>query len=121
VILVDSSVWIDHLRRHNATLARMLDSGWVLGHPFVVGELAMGQLRHRKSILATLQNLRQATVASEMEVLHFIDRETLYGRGIGYVDAHLLASVRLMAGGSLWTRDRRLQGVAAGLGVSAVL
>ena len=121
MILVDSSVWIDHLRRHNATLARMLDSGWVLGHPFVVGELAMGQLRHRKSILATLQNLPQATVASEMEVLHFIDQETLYGRGIGYVDAHLLASVRLMAGGSLWTRDRRLQGVAAGLGVSAVL
>lgn len=119
--LVDSSVWVDHLRSSNATLARMLENGSVLGHPFVVGELALGHLRHRELILATLQNLPQAPVARETEVLHFIERQALYGRGIGYVDAHLLASVRLTVAGSLWTRDRRLQAVAAGLGMSAVL
>jgi len=123
VILVDSSVWVDHLRKGDATLARMLDHERVLAHPFVVGELALGSLslRQRESILAALQDLPQATVASETEVRRFIDREALYGRGIGYVDAHLLASARLTLGGSLWTRDRRLHAVASQLGLATAL
>jgi predicted nucleic acid-binding protein len=121
VILVDSSVWVDHLRSGDATLARLLDDGRVIAHPFVVGELALGSLRQRELILTALQNLPQAVVASDIEVLRFIDQQALYGLGIGYVDAHLLASVRLTAGGSLWTRDKRLQSVADRLGVAAVL
>jgi predicted nucleic acid-binding protein len=121
VILVDSSVWVDHLRSRDATLARLLDDGRVIAHPFVVGELALGSLRQRKSILTAMQALPQAVVASDTEVLRFIDQQALYGLGICYVDAHLLASVRLTAGGSLWTRDKRLQAVADRLGVTAVL
>jgi predicted nucleic acid-binding protein len=121
VILVDSSVWIDHLRSGNATLARMLDTGRVLAHPFVIGELALGNLRQRDFILAALRDLPQAVVASETEVLHFIIQQALYGRGIGYVDAHLLASTRLTSDGSLWTQDKRLRAVADWLGLAAVL
>jgi predicted nucleic acid-binding protein len=121
VILVDSSVWVDHLRSGDATLARLLNDGRVIAHPFVVGELALGSLRQRELILTALQDLPQAVVASDIEVLRFINQQALYGLGIGYVDAHLLASVRLTAGGSLWTRDRRLQSVADRLGVAAVL
>jgi predicted nucleic acid-binding protein len=121
VILVDSSVWVDHLRSGDTTLARLLDDGRVIAHPFVVGELALGSLRQRELILTALQDLPQAVVASDIEVLRFINQQALYGLGIGYVDAHLLASVRLTAGGSLWTRDKRLQSVADRLGVAAVL
>jgi len=121
VILVDSSVWVDHLRSGDATLARLLDDGRVIAHPFVVGELALGSLRQRELILTALQDLPQAVVASDIEVLRFINQQALYGLGIGYVDAHLLASARLTAGGSLWTRDKRLQAVADQLGVAAVL
>jgi predicted nucleic acid-binding protein len=121
VILVDSSIWVDHLRIGNAKLARMLDDGRVISHPFVVGELALGSLRRRESILSSLQELPQAVVASDAEVLRFINQQALHGLGIGYVDAHLLASVRLTAGGSLWTRDKRLQAVADRLGVAAAL
>ena len=120
MILVDSSVWVDHLRNGNTTLARMLDNGRVLAHPFVTGELALGNLRQRELILAALQDLPQAVVAGETEVLGFIDRQGLYGCGIGYVDAHLLASARLTSGGSLWTRDKRLHAVADRLGLAAV-
>jgi len=119
VILVDSSVWIDHLRSGNAILTRMLEGGRVLAHPFVVGELALGSLKQRDVILTALQNLPQAVVASEIEVLGFINRQALYGLGIGYVDAHLLASARLTSGGSLWTRDKRLHAVADRLGLAA--
>jgi len=121
VILVDSSIWVDHLRSSDALLASMLDNGRVISHPFVVGELALGSLRRRELILTSLQALPQAVVASDAEVLRFINQQALYGLGIGYVDAHLLASVRLTAGGSLWTRDKRLQAVADRLGVAAVL
>jgi predicted nucleic acid-binding protein len=99
----------------------MLDSERVLAHPFVTGELALGNLRQRESILAYLQNLPQATVARDTEVLRFISQEALYGYGIGYVDAHLLASVRLTAGGSLWTRDKRLHAIAGRFGLAAAL
>jgi predicted nucleic acid-binding protein len=119
VILVDTSVWIDHLRSADDVLAHLLDVGQVLMHPFIVGELALGSLHQRDLILQTLQDLQQADVATEQEVLHFIARHALFGRGIGYVDAHLLASVKLTAGISLWTRDKRLLAVAEQLGMAA--
>jgi predicted nucleic acid-binding protein len=119
VILVDSSVWVDHLRRGDAALTGLLENGGVLGHPFVTGELALGSLKKRAVILADLQALPQAVIAHNEEVLRFIDQHKLYGLGIGYIDAHLLTSMRLTAGASLWTRDRRLHAVAERLGLAS--
>jgi hypothetical protein len=99
----------------------LLNGGEVLGHPFVTGELALGNLRRRDPFVTDLQDLPQAIVASDEDVLHLIDRQALFGRGIGYVDAHLLAAARLTTGSKLWTRDRRLQAVAAQLGLAATL
>ena len=121
MILVDTSVWIEHLRLAGAILSELLGDGEVLVHPFVLGELALGSLRQRDVFLSDLRDLPQAIVASDGEVLSLIDRRTLFGRGIGYVDAHLLAAARLTAGSKLWTHDRRLQAVAAQLDLAAVL
>lgn len=121
MILADTSVWIDHLRARDETLARLLGDGMILSHPFVCGEIALGNLRQREAVLDLLANLPQVEVATNAEVLDFIDRHALFGRGIGYVDAHLLAAVRLSAGATLWTRDRRLHGVADALGLTAAL
>ena len=88
----------------------------VLIHPFVIGELALGTMRQRTIILGTLQDLPPADPATDDEVLHFIDRNGLHGSGIGYVDAHLLAAIRLTPGTALWTRDRRLAAVAEKFG-----
>ena len=112
MILVDTSVWVDHLRSGDAQLAEFLERGVVLGHPFVIGEIACGSLSDRGAILALLQHLPMATVAEPAEVLDFIGRHKLHGKGIGYVDAHLLASTALTGGAKLWTRDRRLHAVA---------
>jgi predicted nucleic acid-binding protein len=121
MILVDTSIWVDHLRRGDERLISLLDAGEVLGHPFVMGELALGNLRNRDAILSDLRDLPQVVLAEHQDVLELIDREALFGRGIGYVDAHLLAAARLTAGSRLWTRDRRLQAVAAQLGLAAAL
>jgi predicted nucleic acid-binding protein len=121
VILVDTSIWVDHLRAGDMTLASLLDTGRALAHPFVIGELALGNLRQRDLVLGMLQDLPQARAATDQEVLHFIDQHTLFGRGIGHVDAHLLAAVRLTAGASLWTRDKRLLGIADQMGLAASL
>jgi hypothetical protein len=112
VILVDTSVWIDHLRRGEPRLVVVLDAGEVLLHPFVLGELACGNLARRNEVLALLRDLPQAPVATDDEALDFIDRRQLMGRGIGYVDVHLLASVFLVGAARLWTRDKRLSIVA---------
>jgi predicted nucleic acid-binding protein len=117
VILVDTSVWVHHLRATDKTLMSLLDIGQVLVHPFVIGELALGNLKQRDLLLGALQDLPQASIAANEEVLQFIDRHALYGIGIGYIDAHLLASVRLTAGAALWTRDKRLQATADKLGL----
>jgi predicted nucleic acid-binding protein len=117
MMLVDTSVWIDHLRRKDAELVAMLSEGQVLVHPWVVGELACGNLQDRKLVLGLLQSLPLAPVASAGEVLFFIEQHALMGRGIGYVDVHLLAAARL-AGTRLWTRDRRLVVVADELGMA---
>jgi predicted nucleic acid-binding protein len=87
----------------------------VLAHPFVIGELALGNLRQRDIVLRALSDLSTASVATDTEVLHFIDQHALFGRGIGYVDAHLLAAVQLTPGARLWTNDRRLHAVAVQL------
>jgi predicted nucleic acid-binding protein len=121
VILVDTSVWVEHLHVGNEDLAALLNGAEVLGHPFVMGELALGNLRPRNPFLSDLRDLPQAIVAENDEVLRLIDRHALFGRGIGYVDAHLLAATRLTVGGKLWTRDRRLHAVAARLGLAAAL
>lgn len=115
MILVDTSVWIDHLRHGDSGLAAELEAGGVLVHPFIVGELACGTLINRSEVLALLQALPQAMVAGDQEVLAFIESRNLMGRGVGYVDAHLLASVVLDGTAKLWTRDRRLAAVAADL------
>jgi hypothetical protein len=115
VILVDTSIWADHLRAGDAGLAGLLNAGSVLGHPFVVGELALGHLRRRQAVLGLLSSLPQAVIASDAEVLHFVDANALHGRGVGYIDAHLLAATRLTAGARLWTRDKRLQGATMAL------
>lgn len=116
MILVDTSVWVDHLRRGDVGLVDLLERSAVVMHPFVVGELACGNLRDRGSILELLQDLPAAAVASPGEVLTFIERHGLHGRGIGYVDVHLLASVALMPGARLWTRDAKLRKTADLLG-----
>lgn len=121
MILVDSSIWIDHLRSNDAVLADLLNRGLILSHPFVIGELALGSLRQRSRIIAALRDLPMATVANDAEVLEFIQRQPLHGRGIGYIDAHLLASARLTPSTKLWTRDRRLQQVASELALAAAL
>ncbi len=118
MILVDTSIWVDHLRAGNAALAALLDAGRVLTHPFVIGELALGVLRQRKAVLTALLDLPSSIVATDAEVLGFSDRHALFGRGVGYVDVHLLASARLTGGAELWTSDRRLRDVADALGVA---
>ena len=114
MILIDTSVWVDHLRSNDAALVRALEAGIVVTHPFVVGELACGNLRNRGEVLRLLQDLPAAPEAANAEVLAFIEARSLMGRGIGYVDVHLLASAAL-GDHLLWTRDTRLAGVAGGL------
>jgi predicted nucleic acid-binding protein len=108
LILVDTSVWVDHLRAGDAQLAELLERGAVLMHPYVLGEIACGTLKDRALILELLQDLPAAVTADAHEVMQFIERHSLHGKGIGYVDAHLLASVALSSSASLWTRDKRL-------------
>jgi predicted nucleic acid-binding protein len=118
VILVDTSVWVDHLRAGDATLAGLLERALVLAHPWVIGELALGRLRRRGEVLGLLERLPQATPATPAEVLALVKCHGLAGSGIGYVDAQLLASARLTPDAALWTRDRRLAGAAARAGVA---
>ena len=118
MILVDTSIWIDHLRQGNEHLAHLLGEGQVVTHPYVIGELALGSLQNRIVVLEGLKNLAHAVVATDDEVLRFIENNAVFGRGIGYIDAHLLAAVRLTAGSKLWTRDKRLLSVSTDLGLA---
>lgn len=117
MILVDTSVWIDHLRAGDPDLVRLLRRNRVLAHPWVIGELALGNLSGRTDLLRLLGGLPQASVASDDEVLTLIESQHLFGRGIGYVDAHLLAATLLTPDARLWTRDRRLAAVAVAQGI----
>jgi len=116
MILVDTSVWVDHLRKREPALERLLEAGRVFIHPFIIGELACGNIKHRETILFLLKDLPAATVATHDEALLYIEKNTLMGKGIGYIDIHLLASVALSCACSLWTRDKRLHMVAEHMG-----
>ena len=118
MILVDSSVWIDHLRVGDPLLTELLNSNVVLIHPFIVGELACGNLKNRKLILSLLLDLPTLQVATDDEVLFFVENNNLMGLGVGYVDVHLLAAVVLDGTTQLWTRDKRLCKVAETMGLA---
>lgn len=117
MILVDTSIWIDHLRRGDPALIELLNNNQACLHPFVLGELACGNLNNRKEVLSLLRGLPQLATATDDEVLYFIDEHELMGRGIGYIDAHLLAATQLTLPTRLWTRDRCLQQMARDLGI----
>ena len=118
MILVDTSVWIDHLRGVESRLSSLLSGNRVLAHPMVIGELACGNLRNRAQLLSLLSELPSAPVAADVEVLTFIKHHRLMGLGIGYVDAHLLAAAALARPSCLWTSDRRLEETAERLSLA---
>jgi predicted nucleic acid-binding protein len=115
--VVDTSVWVDHLRSGNRALVALLERDEVLTHPFVIGELACGQIRNRDEFLELLGTLPGAVVADHLDVLDFVDTHRLHGRGIGWVDAHLLASARL-SHARLITLDVPLSRAAARVGLT---
>lgn len=119
MILVDTSVWVEHLRHGDPRLVSLLDGGEVLCHPFVVGELACGNLQRRSEILGLLEQLPRAPLLDHREALALVDSAGLAGTGLGWVDVHLLGAARV-AGAGLWTRDRRLGVAAARLGVAGM-
>lgn len=120
MILVDTSVWVDHLHGGDQGLAEALDGGQVLMHPMVLGELACGTLRNRATVLDLLSNLPLAPRATDAEALALIERRALMGRGLGYIDVHLLASVAVAGTARLWTRDKRLAAAAVELALAFV-
>jgi predicted nucleic acid-binding protein len=120
VILVDTSIWVDHLRAGHPILVALLERGLVVAHPWVIGELALGRLSRRDEVIGLLGGLPQATVATPDEVLALVERHRLDGFGIGYVDAQLLAATRLTPDAALWTGDRRLHDAATRLSCAAV-
>lgn len=117
-VLVDTSVWIDHLRDGDPTLVDLLEAGEVCTHAFVIGEIALGLLVQRKAIMDALLGMPRLAAASDTEVIAFIDAAALAGQRIGYFDVHLLAALKLAPGTTLWTRDRRLAAVAAELSLA---
>ena len=121
MILADTSVWVDHLRRNDPQMANLLLAGQIAMHPFIVAEIALGSLRNRHKILAEMDALREVRVAGLDEVRHMIEAHSLYSKGIGLTDAHLIASCLLTPGTQLWTRDSNLKQVARALKVIASL
>jgi len=116
--LVDTSIWIDHIRRSDSRLIALLDADLVCMHPWVLGEIACGNIADRSNWLYLLGSLPCVPVATDEEVLFFIERHRISGKGVGYLDMHLLAATTL-ASLKLWTRDRRLNEVASLLGLNA--
>ncbi len=112
MILADTSIWIDHLRNRNEYLVSLLNNEQVMTHPFVIGELACGNLKNRAHVLSRLHDLPMIPVATDTEVLFFIEQQQLMGQGIGYIDAHLLTATVLASPIRLWTRDKSLQAAA---------
>ncbi len=114
MILVDTSVWVDHFRSGTIGLEAFLNEGHVVCHPFIIGELACGTLKNRKEILSLLQDLPMASRADDDEVIQFIEDNRLMGKGLGYIDIHLLMSA-MLTGIPLWTTDKRLHEVSLNL------
>jgi predicted nucleic acid-binding protein len=121
MILADTSIWVDHFRSGDDELRKQLMNQSILMHPFIVAELALGSLPQRTTILAYLEQLPSARVARLDEVRQMVEGRALYSRGIGLIDAHLIASVLITPSTKLWTRDKRLSGVARSLGIHAKL
>ncbi|MGJ7579089.1 type II toxin-antitoxin system VapC family toxin [Variovorax sp. RHLX14] len=119
MILVDTSIWIDHLAHGDEQLQTLLNDGMVLTHPYVIGEIALGNLQKRTETIQVLELLPSVAVASPTEVMALLTAERLFGSGIGYVDLHLLASTRLEPSTLLWTRDKRLEQAAKRLNIAA--
>jgi predicted nucleic acid-binding protein len=119
MILVDTSIWIDHFRRSEPQLSQLLDRGDIVMHPFIVGELLLGHVPRISEMVDDLNTLPKAIVASVDEVLAFISRRKLADTSIGYVDAHLLAAAALTPETRIWTRDRRLLTAAQSLSLAA--
>lgn len=119
MIIADSSVWIDHFRSGDAELIELLTAGKVLTHSFVIGELALSNFRKRAVVLRLLFDLPKAIAASDNEALEFIENNKLYGFGIGYIDAHLLASA-FLSSSRLWARDKKLNEAAKKLGCAYI-
>lgn len=117
MILADTSVWIGHLRESDAELIELLNIGFVACHPFIIGELACGNLANRAEILVLFQALPSTPVADPTEILDFIENKSLMGRGLGYMDIHLLASA-ILGNVVFWTHDRRLREAATELGIA---
>lgn len=118
MIIVDTSVWIDHLRQSNPELEEALLGNSILLHAFVLGEIALGSISNRRDILEEMQQMPFANKAEEDEIIDLIEREHFFGSGIGYVDAHLIASTLLQTDCKLWTRDKRLEAIAHRLGIA---
>jgi predicted nucleic acid-binding protein len=118
MILADTSIWIEQLRRANGPLTSALDAGDVVMHPFVIGELACGNLRNRTLLLDLWANLPFVPTATDAEALRFIDRHSMTGSGLGYIDVHLLASTALARDARLWTIDKPLVAAAERLGLA---
>lgn len=116
MVLVDTAIWVSHLKKGDTGLKALLEDGEVLCHPFIIGELACGNLKNRAEILSLLQALPQAKVAGHDEVMEFIEIHRLSGAGLGYVDVHLLASA-LLSKATLWTTDKSLSAAAKKLGI----
>ncbi len=121
MILVDTSIWIDHFHTLEARLQSLLEQKQVVVHPFVVGEISLGNLRQYDLVIGSLRRLPAIARASDEDVLYFIRSNKLQGTGIGYIDAHLAAATILAPGTYLWTRDKWLQRVAENLGIAALL
>jgi predicted nucleic acid-binding protein len=121
VILADTSVWIGHLRALNPQMENLLTRGKIVMHPFVVAEIALGSLKNRRQKLGAMDMLRKVKVAQMSEVRRMIEANGLYAKGIGLIDAHLIASCLLTPGTQLWTRDTALEKVATALGVAITM
>ncbi|HEY1803982.1 MAG TPA: type II toxin-antitoxin system VapC family toxin [Terracidiphilus sp.] len=121
MILADTTIWIDHLRRNDSQMQKLLDTGHVLMHPFVVAEMALGSMRNPGITLSDLDGLLTVSVAELSEVRRMIEARGLYARGIGLTDAHLVASCLITPGTQLWTRDAALKAVAKTVGIDAGL
>ncbi len=118
MILVDTSVWVDHFRSKTNHLPALLENSRVLIHPLIIGELACGNLKNRDQILTLLRRLTFAPSVSHDETLYFIEKNKLMGKGVGYIDVQLLASTALETGAKIWTNDKRMEGIAVKLGIA---
>jgi predicted nucleic acid-binding protein len=118
MILADTSVWVDYLRNGSTEMENRVGRGQIAMHPFIVAEIALGSLRNRQRVVDEMEALLEVRVAQLSEVRHMIEAHTLYSKGIGLTDAHLIASCLLTPGTQLWTRDRAMDKVARGLGIA---